>query len=306
VWKQDARKRDLSRPVFRNAHQEGRSKLAFETTAVDSTNVVLVTLSLPERGSDLFFEFDSPDRHSKINNLFPLPPFVLDSTNAELVVADYSDGHIYSLNSQPHRSWFNLWSIDMPWVGVCDLQTGHGYALVVETDDDALIRVVKTSTAGRELWMPQAGFQPSQGEFRYPRRLFYHFSAAGGYVPLAKRFREYARQQGLLVTFAQKLKRNPNLSRLFGAPDVWGDASLKFAREAKAAGVEKMIIHGRSSAEDMKAINDLGYITSEYDNYTDIFQVEPGKDIDEHHGQLPDDIVLKADRAQPIATDLCR
>ncbi len=36
-----------------------------------------------------------------------------------------------------------------------------------------------------------------------------------------------------------KLKKNTNLKRLFGAPDVWGNASLAFAREAKAAGVEK-------------------------------------------------------------------
>lgn len=294
-WVQENRAARGGGTVFRNARAAGAPArgIAFEKVALGSTNLVMINLSLPEKGADLYFEIDLPDRQSKLNLLFPLEPFVLDSTNAELVVADYSDGHIYRLDAQPHRTWFNLWSIDMPWVGVCDLTSGRGYALVVETDDDALIRVIKTQTG--ELWMPQAGFQPSQGEFRYPRKFFYHFSAKGGYVALAKRFRQHAQQQRLLVTLKEKLKRNPNLERLFGAPDVWGDSSLKFARAAKAAGVEKMIIQGRTSAEDMRAINDLGYITSEYDNYTDILPVEPGKDIDAHHGQIPDDVVLKAD-----------
>ncbi|HEV2394667.1 MAG TPA: glycoside hydrolase [Verrucomicrobiae bacterium] len=285
-------------PVFRNARKDGSAprRLVFDAPLrAGNTNRCSLTLSLRERGADLFVAIDLPDRQKSIHDFFPLQPFVLESTNAYLVVADYSDGHLYTLNSKPQRAWFNLWSIDMPWAGVCDLRTGRGYALVVETDDDACIRLVQAPGQQQELWMPQAGFQASQGQFRYPRRFFYHFASSGGYVTLAKRFRQYAREQGLLVTFAEKLKKNPNLTRLFGAPDVWGNASLKFAREAKAAGVEKMIIQGRASAEEMKAINALGFITSEYDNYTDILQVEPGKPIDAHHGHLPQDVVLKAD-----------
>ena len=59
-----------------------------------------------------------------------------------------------------------------------------------------------------------------------------HFSPRGGYVALAKRYRAYAAEHGLIVTLAEKLKKNPNLQRLFGAPDVWGDAGLRFAQEA--------------------------------------------------------------------------
>ncbi len=285
-------------PLFRSIRQVQQPihGLKFETPAgPGGTNLMLVLLSLSERGPDLFFQIDLPGRQAKIQNLFPVQPFLLDSTNAGLVVADYCDGHLYPLNGKPPRTWFNLWSIDMPWVGVCDLASGRGYALVVETDDDACIRIVDANRSGCPLWLPQAGFQESQGEFRYPRKFFYHFSERGGYVGLAKRFRQYAREQGLLVTFGEKLKTNPNVRRLFGAPDVWGDASLAFATQAKAAGVAKMIIHGRAPAEEMRQINDLGYLTSEYDNYTDIFQVEPGKQVDAHHGQLPEDVVLKAD-----------
>lgn len=178
---------------------------------------------------------------------------------------------------------------------VCDLEKGFGYALVVETTDDAFLQVESSKLDGRELAAPRIGWDSSKKAFAYPRKLLYHFSATGGYVPLAKRYREHARQQGLIVPLAEKLKKNPNIARLFGAPDVWGDAGLKFAREAKAAGVEKMLIHGRTSPADMKAINALGYLTSEYDNYTDVLPIEPGKPLDAHHDQIPDSVVLKAD-----------
>ncbi len=271
-------------------------RLQFEVPAGNARNVpCFVTLSLPESGADLRVNIDVPDHAGKPGDLFPLPPLVLRSTNAALAIADYSCGHLYPLGVKPPRTWYDLWSIDMPFAGVCDLPSGTGYALIVETDDDAVIRLARTQTAGLGLWMPQAGFRQSSGEFRYARAFFYHFSANGGYVSLAKRFREHAKQQGLLVTFAEKLKANPNIKRIFGAPDVWGNANLKFARDAKAAGVDKMIIHGRSSPQEMKAINELGYLTSDYDNYTDIFQVEPGKPVDAHHDQLPDNAVLKAD-----------
>ncbi|MCL4393345.1 MAG: glycoside hydrolase, partial [Chloroflexi bacterium] len=106
-----------------------------------------------------------------------------------------------------------------------------------------------------------------------------------------------------IVPFSEKLKRNPNIARLFGAPDVWGDGTLRFAREAREAGVEKMIIHTSPSVRkrtgvtpaDMREINKLGYLTSTYDNYTDIMQVEAGNAVDSTHDLLPDHAVLRAD-----------
>lgn len=297
VWTQPPSATPPGPPRFRNVQRLAEPAVGLKFDLLWSTQQLVIQLRLAERGPDLFVEVDMADRQAAIRDLFPLEPFLPGSTQAVLVVADYCNGRLYPLDGQPlPRTWFNLWSIDMPWVGVCDLTRGHGYALVVQTDDDACIRLAKTrGPAGQECWAPQVGFQPSHRQFRYPRRFFYHFAAEGGYVALAKRFRQYAREQGWLVTLAQKVKSNPNVARLFGAPDVWGDGSLRFAREAKAAGVDKMILHGRASSNDMAAINALGYLTSEYDNYTDLLQVEPGQPIDSRHGHLPDDVVLKAD-----------
>jgi len=121
------------------------------------------------------------------------------------------------------------------------------------------------------------------------------FVSSGGYVALAKAYRAFAKENGLLVTLREKAARNPNVRRLYGAVDVWGDASVKFAQAAKDAGVERMLIQGRSTPEEVRAINALGYLTSEYDNYTDILPVEPGKEPDSSHDYLPGAAVLKAD-----------
>jgi len=260
-----------------------------------------VTMTLREKGADLFVEIDLKDRGARIENLFVLEPFVpepfaVDPSGAALVVADYCDGHLYPLDLAPFpRTWFDLWQIDMPWAGVCNLKDGSGHAIIVETPDDAFIRMAGVKRGDRQILAPQVGFRPSKGQFRYPRRFFYHFASTGGYVTLAKRYRAHAREEGLIVPFSEKVAKNPNIARIFGAPDVWGDASLKLAREAKAAGIEKMILHGRASPEEMKAINELGYLTSEYDNYTDILPMEAGKEVDAQHGRIPDDVVLKAD-----------
>lgn len=255
-----------------------------------------VKLTLPEQGSDLFVEADTVPRDREIGNIPFLEPLVHDSPQGVLVVADYCNGHLYPLDRKPFpRRWHSASRLDMPWMGLCDLEEGFGYMILIQTSDDASIEMRGVKSGGRDLVAPRIIWAGSKKQFRYPRRLMYHFVNHGGYVALAKRYRAYARDQGLLVPLAEKQKRNPNVARLFGAPDVWGNASLAFARQAKAAVVEKMIIHGRTSSRDMKAINDLGYLTSEYDNYTDVLPVPADNGIDSKHDHVPDSVVLKGD-----------
>jgi hypothetical protein len=266
------------------------------------TWLTTVNLSLAEDASDLTAELDMPDRTVQLDYVAFLEPLVLDTPSAALAVADYSDGHLYPLNLRPlPKTRFPLDNIDMPWVGVCDVDRGFGYALIVETPDDGYFET--RQVPGSQVSAPRLVWTASQRQFRYPRRAIYHFAAKGGYVALAKRYREYARKIGVLKTFTEKLKENPNLTRLFGAPDVWGDPSLRFAREAKAAGVEKMLQHTSGSEgvrrgitpEDMKEINALGYLSSTYDVYADILPIEPGKDVTPHNDRIPESVVLRAD-----------
>ncbi|MCC6860450.1 MAG: hypothetical protein IT158_17925 [Bryobacterales bacterium] len=284
---------------------EGGGGLSFETafTAPDGRPYPMtLKVTLPARGADLRVEADMADRGTKFETLPFLGPFVLDSPDAAIVVADSGNGHLYpaDLNPLPRRR-LSLGSIDMPWIGVCDIKKGQGYAIMAETPDDGFFELLPHERGSRTVWAPRVTWAPSMRTLRYPRRLLYHFSPRGGYVALAKRYRALAREQGLIVPFTEKLKKNPNIARAFGAPDVWGNASLEFARAAKAAGVEKMLIHGVSPAAEMRAINDLGYLTSKYDIYQDVMPVKDESEIDIRREWVPENVVLKADGTRMTA-----
>jgi hypothetical protein len=262
----------------------------------------IVTLSLAADAPDLVAEIDLPDRNVEMDSVASLEPFALDTPSAALAVADYADGHLYPLNLHPlPKTHFTLDNIDMPWVGVCDVDRGFGYALIADTPDDGYIEM--RTIPGTQVSAPQLVWTASQLRFRYARRTIYHFAAEGGYVALAKYYRAYARKFGVIAPFTEKLKQNPNLARLFGAPDVWGDGSLRFAREAKAFGVEKMLqqtsgsegVRNGVTPGDMKAIDDLGYLSSTYDVYADILPLEPGQQVTPHRDRVPENVVLRAD-----------
>jgi hypothetical protein len=290
-------------PRFRNVNRTGDT-LTFEADfgwTDKRPTTVRVAMRLAGEG-DLAVEADVADRNAALKPFVFLDPLVTDSDAAALVVADYSNGHLYPANTnKPARASFSLSRMDMPWIGVCDTTRGTGYMIIVETSDDGSLACPSFKVAGRDFAAPEIHWGPSKGTFAYPRKLIYHFAPRGGYVAMAKRYRAYAAQQGLLVSLSEKVKKNPNLERLFGAPDVWGDATLRFAREAKAAGVDKMLIHGRAAPEDMKAINDLGYLTSEYDNYTDVLPLATNATPDSSHDRIPESVVLKADNQRMTA-----
>ncbi|HSV74705.1 MAG TPA: glycoside hydrolase [Chthonomonadales bacterium] len=257
----------------------------------------IVTMRVPGGSADLTITCDLPNRSARSDTLSFLEPLALDTPDAVMAVADYSNGHLYPIDMQPfRREWLAADRLNMPWVGICDLQLGMGYALIVETSDDAAVHMPAHRAAdGRTCRAPRMLWLPSKGAFGYRRAMRYRFTPNGGYVAIAKAYRAYAWERGLLVTLAQKARRNPNVARLFGAVDVWGDASLRFAREANSAGVDRMLIHGRSTPAEMRQVNALGFLTSEYDNYTDILPVPDGGTVDSRHDRLPEAAVLQAD-----------
>ena len=58
-------------------------------------------------------------------------------------------------------------------------------------------------------------------QFGPARRIRYVAVGDGGYVAMAKRYREYAKANGLFKTLAEKRKDNPNVDLLVGAVNVW-------------------------------------------------------------------------------------
>lgn len=274
--------------------------IAFETEV--NNYPFLIKLSLPKASADLEIEADMENRDTPIEDIPFFDPFLLDSEHCSIAVADFCNGHLYpaDLHPFPYKRYTTA-LLDMPWIGVCDAKEGHGYEIILDTSDDAFFDMIPVKVGKREIVLPKAGWISSKKRFGYARRLLCHFVSDGGYVALAKYYRTYAQKRGLIVPFSEKVKKNPNLTRLFGAVDVWGQQSVEFAKEAKKAGVEKMIMNGNSTPEELKSINELGYLTSCYDAYQDVFQIEADGKIDSGHEYLPDNIVLKDDSTRMLA-----
>jgi len=261
--------------------------------------VVRVTMRVPPKLPRLHVTVESVPLDAPAEGVFSLAPLMLDTPHGALAVADYSNGHLYPLHLKPFPyRWQWMDRMDLPLVGVLDTEKGFGYAIIIETADDGFVECKHYRAGEREIVAPQVGWWGQKGKFGYPRRMFYHLVSEGGYVAIAKAYRAYAKEQGLLVTLREKAKRNPNVRKLFGAADVWGVWGVdytQFVQEAKLLGVDKLILHGTATREAMQKAVQAGYLTSEYDNYTDILPAESEDKIDSNHDLLPDSAVLKAD-----------
>jgi len=287
-------------PRFHNVRPaSGAAGIRFEIegqTGAGERLPVGVTVCLADDANDVLVEFDSPRLEAKVDEIPALDALAADGAGWLLAVTDRANGHLYPLTSEyPADRRFVMWDVDMPWVGVCDPATGAGYAIIFATPDDGLIELQSVGDAGG--LVPAAKWAGSHGRFSYPRRLIYHFTADGGHVALAKRYRKQAKELGLIVTLEEKARRNPEVGRLFGAPIIWG-GGLEFALEAKAAGVERMVFYGgfgnEVPPEDVSRINELGYLTSVYDNYTDVMNLKPGEVVGSSRDVVPDHCVLQA------------
>ena len=257
--------------------------LKIEVPADKGMVMAEASLAVPPSEPEVRVELDLPRREENPGRLRWPPPLAPDRGEIWLAFSPYGNGLLVPA-SDPPLKWLSCFGIlDMPWVGVIDLETGSGCMVLVESPDDAIITLVRTSR--REgIFVPQLLWHPSMGKFRYPRRLTYRFFAQGGYVAMCKHFRRVVVEREGILPLSERAKKNPNIRRLLGAPDIWGARGLSFCREAYRAGMRRGIINGRFPPDDMREINRLGFLTSEYDNYVDIprggIRVERGLEED--------------------------
>ena len=126
----------------------------------------------------------------------------------------------------------------------------------------------------------------------YARALTYVFAAKGGYVAQAKRYRAYAQASGLFKTLAQKRRENPNVDLLVGAVNVWNWELDKVAlcREMKSLGMDRVLWSGGGKPAEIAQINALGYLSSRYDIFQDVYPPEAPVWLNNHAG-WPQDLV---------------
>jgi hypothetical protein len=220
-------------------------------------------------------------------------PFVTEK--GTWLIVPMNEGILYPVEDETIRPRqlvaYSGHGICMPWFGAMDPRTGEGVMAILGTPDDARIDITRQS--GATLFIrPQ--WEASKGQFRYERKLRYIFFDRGGYVAQAKRYRQYAKDTGLFKTLAQKRQENPNVDRLIGAANVWNwdMDKVALAKEMKSLGMEHVLWSNGGKPEEIDEINKLGYLTSRYDIYQDVWPPEAPRGLNKDG--WPDDLVLLA------------
>ena len=232
--------------------------------------------------------------------LFP-PAFA--SRPGDYIVVPYAEGVIFPVEDLQQQRSFHYadYKSTMAWCGVTD--TKSGYMILPETAPDAAVLIRPGGTEGKGLLGLQPAWDSEKGSWGYTRRAVYAFFDQGGYVAMAGRYRQWAEKAGLVKPFREKVKKRPVIDRLIGAVDQWGQFNPAWYRELRELGVDRAICSlgggwkAPTGVSDLvKELNDLGFLPSHYDIYTDVW---PATKDDEPRGArkngYPEDVYVNAD-----------
>lgn len=174
----------------------------------------------------------------------------------------------------------------MSFFGVAEDATGIGYMGLVETANDA-----SASMVGRmkgNLIRPYVRWESQKKEFGYPRTMRLVFFDKGGHVAIAKRYREYAKSIGRLVTFKEKIERNPKLKdgidKLLGAANIWawGYSGPQCVKTLQEAGIDRILWSNGKETHDTASLSGMeNVLTGRYDYYADIMHPDMYPDLED-------------------------
>jgi hypothetical protein len=232
-----------------------------------------------QAGSRLQIELRSDDLDSALEGLEHVPPhFSTDFDSGRIVFCDRSCGVLLDQTDAHYAHWplrvyGNTHCLNMPWVGVFDEVRDDGVMLHFDTPYDAEMHL-DADNQGRH-W-PQPHWLPSMDRIAYPRSVTLEFVPSGGYVAMAKRYREVARREGRLRTYDEKVAERPKTERMKGAPILWGRGTKEIVQQAQALGVLRGLVNNCNDPLQVAWMQENGYLTGRYDNFCDIFDGETG------------------------------
>ncbi|MBM7868327.1 hypothetical protein GTO89_15915 [Heliobacterium gestii] len=158
--------------------------------------------------------------------------------------------------------------LTMPFWGITD--GDRGLMTLLETPDDSAAQIERID--GMLAVSPQ--WDPQKGRLGYSRRLRYVLFDKGGFVAMAKRYRDQVREAGRWVSLEEKIRLNPMAGKLIGAASVWytGKGDRDVARDMKDARMDKVLWNHDDSGgqvplkpETVEDIQALGYLAGRYD-----------------------------------------
>lgn len=140
--------------------------------------------------------------------------YTLDTARQGLLVPDnYLPNHFSIFLLSKHWRKVNTGDCYLPfWGRVCD---NHGFISIIDTPYDATLH---SSGGKKNSFLTSVNWMSSLGKIRYQRKLKMLFYNYCDYNTLCKSYRAYLKNKGELVTLNDKIKQNPAVKKLIGAP----------------------------------------------------------------------------------------
>ncbi len=201
----------------------------------------------------------------------------------ETSVTDFEADHIRFLKKRCEK-------LSMPWWGITDLD--KGVMMLVETPYHAVYQLAVSDTPDGERSLPACHWTlTARQDFGYTRKLTYRFFGRGGYVAMAKHFRQRMIDAGQFVTLEEKARRNPEVGKLRGAMDMYvfhnlrrnptGPVTADQIQSLYDKGYKKLLLevfqHTNPAPADVytpeaiRRARKLGYLLSTYHLYSWIY-----------------------------------
>jgi hypothetical protein len=263
-------------------------QLEYQVFDEANQRVLSLVLRLDEMEAAFDVSWIGPDAALPKPIAYPPP---LATARGMWLVVPMNEGILYPVDDASIKPFqlaaYSGHGISMPWFGVTDPATGAGMMSLILSPDDARIEIARPPSG---LLTIRPVWESSRGRMRYPRRLRMYVFDKGGYVAQAKCYRRWAVAQKLFKSLETKRAENPNVDLLMGAANVWffDKDHVGMARQLQAAGMDKVLWSAGVPPDDVRALNELGYLTSRYDIYQDVWPPDaPGL----KHDGWPDDLV---------------
>ncbi|MHC1774589.1 MAG: glycoside hydrolase [Lentimicrobium sp.] len=251
------------------------NSFTFYGNYIESNSPIVINISLVN--NELKFSLlEDPEQPLIEEIAFPGP---IESKAGDFLIVPWASGMILPVEEGFPFWQFGLydWKATMAFAGVTNLSSGY----MISTYDpwDTRIEFPEGSNGLTSIKLIN---EPSKHTLGYQRRFSYVFFPAGGYVSMAQWYRNFAMLNGYVKTFAQKTAENPNVEKLRGAVDFWAldwhFLQPEFIDSLHRFGIDRAIISLTGSWNEVTdfsavidTINNLGYLSSRYDIFTDVW-----------------------------------
>ena len=299
-------------PKITNVQKNGQSiRFGVNNTEREQANLAPLTVSIslnPKQEDEVVTTLSAPKEDLFYQNLNYPPSFA--SSDKDLYWMLPKDAGLYlpaydlkNSTNQAYRGgeFYAHMGFNMAFFGAVSNNGGDGYYALI--DDPALTRVqymVCGAADNKPAYMPQLLQIGTKNTFKKDRTVRFRFIENGGYVGIAKAYRQVAEKKGFAVTLKEKAKKNPTILKTAGASriDLAIDVAdlLKFFQKIKDADISNVMIklsglRNNSKYIDLNDLETLGVMKEIREKYGDfnLYEYEAYRDLFEKDGEFKTD-----------------